>query len=174
MTYRLVVLVCIIFSAIVDVAAGIYNNDNEVFVSEQDSLVFYNLFDKLALEAESGGKISFNSDPRIMQLLELHRKKSFSQKGFEGFRIQIYSESSIDATIKTAENYKADFEKEFPDTRVYLKYFNPDFKIRVGNFRSKPECMSLLKKIKSKYPNCYPVKTFIYYSELETKEVETE
>lgn len=174
MIYRLVILVCIVFSAVINATAGKYCDGNKVLVSEQDSLVFYSLFDELSVESESGGKISFNNDSRIMQLLELHRKKSFSKKGFYGYRIQIYSESSIDADIKSAENYKAAFEKVYPETRVYLKYFNPDFKIRVGNFRSKLECMSLLKRIKRKYPNCYPVKTFIYYHELKKKEVETE
>lgn len=78
---------------------------------------------------------------------------------------------------------KTDFETEFPDIPVYLNYFDPDFKIRAGNFRSRLECIPVLKRIRSKYPACYPVKTDIPIQDLkklsqpqteETEELEEE
>lgn len=135
----------------------------------KDSLRYTSLYRELTKINYRGGKLTFNNDQRLNNLIELHRNISFSQKGFEGFRIQIYSESSVDTDIKYAEQYRDTFKYDFPDVRIYLKYFDPDFKIRVGNFRSKAECMALLKRIKNKYPRSYPVKTFIYYNELKQK-----
>ena len=174
MICRLVVLVCVVFSSFASVLGENICIEKELVKIDTDSLVINTLFDELSVETENGGKITFKNDERIKYLIELHRRLSFSKKGFSGYRIQIYSESSVDTDIKNAEQYKATFEQEFPDVKVYLKYFDPDFKIRAGNFRSKLECMSLLKRIKSKYPNSYPVKTFIYYNELKKEEIETE
>jgi len=174
MICRLVVLVCVVFFSVANVIGENLCGEKELVNIESDSLVFGTLFEELSFENEKGGKVTFTNDERIKQLIELHRKLSFSKKGFSGYRIQIYSESSVDTDIKNSEQYKVTFEQEFPGVKVYLKYFDPDFKIRVGNFRSKLECMSFLKRIKSKYTNSYPVKTFIYYNELKKEEIKTE
>ena len=54
------------------------------------------------------------------------------------------------------------FEETFQDIPAYLKYFDPDFKIRVGNYRNRLECIPDLHRIR----NSYAVKTEISLDEL--------
>lgn len=111
-------------------------------------------------------KFVIYQDKRIDTLLEQNRLANSKIKGFYGFRIQIYSKSSIDSSVKQAEDYKKAFEERFPELKVYLNYFDPDFKIRVGNFRDKIEAEAILRKIKQYYPDCYTVRTLISFKEL--------
>ena len=58
---------------------------------------------------------------------------------------QILSRSSYDTNIDSLKNYTKRFEEEFPDIPAYLQYTDPDFKIRVGNFRTRIEAIPALK-----------------------------
>ena len=112
-------------------------------------------FAKQLSETDSitGGKVIIHADPKIEQL-------------FQGYRIQILSRSSYGTNIDTLKSYTKRFEEEFPDIPAYLQYTDPDFKIRVGNFRSRIEAIPALKRIRKKYSGAYPVKTTIYLHEL--------
>lgn len=112
------------------------------------------------------GSLFFTQDKRLNDLLKLDTLISFSKQGFNGYRIQIYSESSIDSSVDQAHDYLKAFEEQFPNLRVYLNYYDPDFKIRVGNFRNKVECEGIIRKVKKIYPNCYTVRTFIFFKDL--------
>ncbi len=113
-----------------------------------------------------GVNIHISGDHRIEKLVRLNianKKKGYS---FKGYRIQILSASSFNSNVDSLKKYTEDFEKLFPDIPAYLQYFDPDFKIRVGNFHSRLEAIPALKRIRKKYPNSYPVKTDIYLKEL--------
>ena len=58
------------------------------------------------------------------------------------------------------------FEETFQDIPAYLKYIDPDFKIRVGNYRNRLECIPDLHRIRKIYPASYAVKTEISLDEL--------
>lgn len=53
----------------------------------------------------------------------------------QGFRVQVYSSTEIDA----ARAKKAEFEAAFPDEWFYLDYQAPTYKLRVGNFLTRFE-----------------------------------
>lgn len=119
------------------------------------------------------GSVHISGDPRIEQLTKLHIAVGRKKNSFQGFRIQILSRSSYNANIESLNKFVEEFSLEFPDIPVYLQYFDPDFKIRIGNFRSRLETIPTLKRIWKKYPNCYPVKTTIYWKELYQKQEQT-
>ena len=125
-------------------------------------------FVKRLSEADSitGGKVIIHADPKIEQLLKLNISVNRKEQLFQGYRIQILSRSSYGTNIDTLKNYTKRFEEEFPDIPAYLQYTDPDFKIRVGNFRSRIEAIPALKRIRKKYSGAYPVKTTIYLHEL--------
>jgi hypothetical protein len=139
------------------------NVSAQTIISTQEARV---LIDTLIQRDSSKPEFIIHQDNRIDALLELKRIESLKKRGFDGFRIQIYSESSIDSSLAEAEAYKSAFENRYPELKVYLNYFDPDFKIRVGNFRNKIECEGILHKIKHYYPNCYTVRTLISFKEL--------
>ncbi len=127
-----------------------------------------NFLEKLSQpDSITGGKIILHGDPKIEQLLKLNLSINKKERAFQGYRIQILSTSSYNVNIDTLKSYTQKFEEEFPDIRAYLQYTDPDFKIRVGNFRTRVEAIPALKRIRKKYAGAYPVKTIIYLNELD-------
>lgn len=124
------------------------------------------IFEKLAVIEENGGRIDIKENAPVNDLVRIHIQQNREQKTVPGYRIQIFSGSSYDYTVERLQQMKTDFETEFPDIPVYLNYFDPDFKIRAGNFRSRLECIPVLKRIRARYPACYPVKTDIPVQDL--------
>ena len=71
-----------------------------------------------------------------------------------GYRIQIY----FGQNRTKANEVKTDFLQLFPKTGAYLVYQQPNFKIRVGDFRSRLEASKFLKDIQSLYAAAFIVK----------------
>ncbi|MDQ3050305.1 MAG: SPOR domain-containing protein [Bacteroidota bacterium] len=71
-----------------------------------------------------------------------------------GYRIQIYFGS--DRT--KANEVKTDFLQLFPNKGAYLIYQQPNFKIRVGDHKTRLEAMKFLKEIQSLYSAAFIVK----------------
>lgn len=122
----------------------------------------------------SGGSIHISGDPRIDQLLRLIMSVNRKKSSFQGFRIQILSRSSYNVDMESLQRFTEEFSLDFPDIPIYLQYSDPDFKIRVGNFRTRLEAIPTLKRISKKYPNGYPVKTIIYLKEMNQDKEEEE
>lgn len=140
-------------------------------VSAQDTLtiepeIHYDIIQELKQQDNNGGSVKLNSSQKINNLLHLHVNQNKRNKSFSGYRIQIYSSNSLGSDITQLKQIRDNFEKNFPDVPAYLKYFDPDFKIRIGNFHSRLECIPTLHRIKKMYPASYPVKTDITLDEL--------
>ena len=58
-----------------------------------------------------------------------------ASEAVQGFRVQVYSSTEIDA----ARSKKAEFEAAFPDEWFYLNYQAPTYKLRAGNFLTRFE-----------------------------------
>lgn len=124
------------------------------------------IFEEILQIRENGGTTKLKAEPALNELLKLHIRANREHKTVSGYRIQIFSGNSYDYSIEQLQQIKSDFEKEFPDIPVYLNYFDPDFKIRAGNFRNRLDCIPLLKRIRRKHPSSYPVKTEIPIGDL--------
>lgn len=114
---------------------------------------------------DSIGAVQIYADERLSTLLEVDRNISSRNPGFEGYRIQIFSGQSVDKEKALAERER--FQNLYPGVRVYVVYKAPDFRVMVGNFRTKLEAIPLYKIIQKEFPNCYPVKTKINFVDLE-------
>ena len=79
----------------------------------------------------------------------------------QGYRIQIYSENSSRSDMEELRKKCEEFNEFFPDIPVYLEYYDPDFKIRAGNFETKLASIPSLKRIRTRYPSAYSIKTDI-------------
>lgn len=126
----------------------------------------HDILQELNTPGTNGGSVKLECAPDINNLLNLHIQLNKKHNSFPGYRIQIYSSTSLQTSVVQLRQMRDNFEKEFPDIPAYLKYFDPDFKIRVGNFRSRLDCIPALHRIKKKYPSSYPVKTDITLNEL--------
>jgi len=93
-------------------------------------------------------------DSLVHVLVNRHIAINQAKKTMPGFRIQIYFGS--DRT--KANEVKSDFLQLFPNKGSYLVYQQPNFKIRVGDFKTRLEAMKFLKEIQSLYSAAFIVK----------------
>ena len=73
-----------------------------------------------------------------------------------GFRVQLTSESGQGSQAR-ANDVKARFMSNYKDINSYLVWEAPNFKIRVGDFRTKFEAAMFWKQIQAEFPNSYVV-----------------
>ena len=110
-------------------------------------------------------------DSRIDTLLQRHIAMNKRRNGLEGYRLEIFFNSDHDAREKALE-VKTEFLKQYPDLDAYIQFQAPNFRVRVGNFRTKSEALKVKERIKQYYPNAFRVDDIIQYPELITEENE--
>jgi hypothetical protein len=102
------------------------------------------------------GKIEILQDVRISQLVEKHIEYNQNQKGIPGFRVQIFFDSGNNARNK-ANVIKAEFIAKYPEVEAYLLFQEPNFKVRVGDFRTRLDAERFEKAIENSYQGAYVV-----------------
>jgi len=103
-----------------------------------------------------------DADARLQTLV--NKDVEINSEGKEkGYRVQIY----FGADKTQANEIKAKFLAEFPndDVHAYDIYEVPNFKIRVGDFRTRLEAYAFLKKIKADFPMAFIVESDIEYDD---------
>jgi|SRR3954468_2316620 hypothetical protein len=121
----------------------------------------------LRLSAQSytdTGKVSLIQDHRINELLTKNIESN-SKASLKGYRVKIH----FGADKNKAKEIKAKFMMQFPSVAAYEKYDQPNFNIRVGDFRTKLEAYKFLKQIQSEFPAAFIVQDEIEFPELETE-----
>ncbi len=84
--------------------------------------------------AQSTGEITINTSPEIKKFVAKRIAHNKAQNRIDGYRIQIYYGSENGAI--SARNK---FIGLFPNTATYIDYESPDWKVKVGNFKTKLE-----------------------------------
>jgi len=92
---------------------------------------------------------TINMEEGIDQLLQKNQEINILKNGIEGYCIQIYTGTSREESI----NIKYKFKKTFPEitTISYIRE-NPNWKVKVGKFRTKMEAQKLHSIVKSQFP----------------------
>lgn len=99
-----------------------------------------------------------HADPKIKVLVAKH-KEVLEKANLQGYRVQIY----FGADKAKARDVKSRFLASYAsEAHAYEIYEAPNFKIRVGDFRSRLEAYRFLKKIRADFPA-----SFIVSSEIE-------
>lgn len=73
-----------------------------------------------------------------------------------GFRIRIFSGSGHDAFQKANET-RARFLSQYEDIKAYISYVAPDYKVYVGDCRTRSEVLKLFRKINKDFPYAFLV-----------------
>lgn len=102
------------------------------------------------------GVVTINQDKDIDVLL--HLKKEINRTG-SNYKIQIYN-----GNRSGAEKTRLEFRNSFSNWSTYIKYETPNYKIWIGNFKTRLEADRALLKIKRKFNNA-----FIFKPKKETK-----
>jgi hypothetical protein len=95
-------------------------------------------------------------DPIVDKMLEWHIENNKIRNKIDGFRVEIFFSSNIDAKEKALKK-KMEFLSVYPENTVHIKYVSPNFRVRVGDFRTKNEALKLYKEIKDNYPVAFIV-----------------
>ncbi len=99
-------------------------------------------------------------DSRLEELLKRHAFINSEKEGIPGYRIRIFSESGHEAR-NNATNARAEFYEKYPDIEAHLVYDEPNFKVYVGDFRTKSQALKVLSEIDKDYPRAFIVSTYI-------------
>ena len=93
-------------------------------------------------------------DDRVDMLVEKHIKINQTLKTIEGFRIQVFSESGINSKT-SAYAMKDELISRYPDMGVYLTFKSPNYKVRVGDFRTRLDAQRFMNELAADYPNSF-------------------
>ncbi len=98
------------------------------------NIVFFNLLLAFLILSSTSifAQSSTKTNPQIKRLIE--KKRAFNQSYGYGYRIQIYYGNETKA--KTVLNK---FKLDFPEVFTKLDYDKPDWKVQVGNYKTKLE-----------------------------------
>ncbi len=96
------------------------------------------------------------ADKEVQDLLARKRQENL-REAVTGYRIQIYYGLS-EAKARSIQN---NFMTLFPDIPVRLFYSQPEWKVHVGNFRTKLEAERALKQIREEFASAFILKTKI-------------
>lgn len=110
------------------------------------------------------GKVVIHQDDRIDNLIEKHIYLNKNGK-LEGFRVQIFYDSGNNSKNR-AFAQKAKFLAEYPEVSAYLSFQSPNYKVRVGDFRSRLDADGFKARIIGTFTDAFVVKDEINYPDL--------
>lgn len=96
---------------------------------------------------------NINQDPKFEQLLNEKRKINTSLTVNESYKIQIFNGNS-----ENAKKTLNEFRQLFKETDATIVFNTPNYKVWVGNFRSRIEAEKTLADIKGQYKNVLLIK----------------
>lgn len=117
--------------------------------------------------AQTDGKVRINADPR----LESEMQKDIAHHDstdLRGYRIQIYFGNNR----SDAEKIERKFKSLFPDNRdeVYLRYYQPYWRVRIGNYYRKIDAQHLLHELTKEFENVLLIKDEIELPKLDVSD----
>ncbi|MCK0122962.1 SPOR domain-containing protein [Gelidibacter sp. F2691] len=110
------------------------------------ALIALSLFSTTHVVVAQQGTVSVDQPKDIDKLLEF--KKDL--RSMEAFRIQVYNGSR-----GGAESAKSQATSLFPEWSNSIEYEQPNYKIWVGNFRTRLEADRALMTVKKSYANAF-------------------
>jgi hypothetical protein len=106
--------------------------------------------------------VSYDIENGVTTLEELHANAWTKVKRVEGYRIQLISLSGTNSKA-IVEKMQIDFNIKFPEIPAYVTYFEPNFRLRVGDFKTKLEAYHVYQSINSSFPGAFIIKDKIEY-----------
>ncbi len=110
--------------------------------------------------------IEIFQDSRIDSLVQIHIDYNQAQDGIPGFRVQIFFDSGNFSHQKATEVIEK-FHKRYEDTPAYISWKAPNYRVRVGDFRTRIEAEGFLAKIKYRYPSAFVIPSKINFPKVE-------
>lgn len=101
-------------------------------------------------QSHEPGEITIIADPRIKSL---DLKKAENPTKLDGYRVQIFF-----GDRGKAQEMRGEFIRKYPNTKAYISYLAPNFRLRVGDFRTRIESEKFKNEVNRSFPGSYIVK----------------
>ncbi len=106
------------------------------------------------------GHIQIIQDDKVDLLVSKHIQINQNREGIEGYRIQIFFDSGNNSKTKAQSIYEG-FKAKYPEVKAYLSFKSPNYKVRVGDYRTRLDAQRFLNDIIIEYPNAWIIADFI-------------
>jgi len=109
----------------------------------------------------SAGHLTIVGDTEVSQLVQKHIELNERVRTIPGYRIQVASLSGTSSKSR-AFDMKERFALLYPEAQAYVVFDEPNFKVKVGDFRTRLEAYVFLLRIRDNFPgtiikdNIYP------------------
>lgn len=100
-----------------------------------------------------GQNTTVNQDPKFEQLLKEKRKVNAAIVSNSRYKIQIFTGNN-----ELSKKALIDFRKQFSEYDATIVFFTPNYKVWIGNYKTRIEAERNLKVIQKKYPNALLIK----------------
>ena len=109
-----------------------------------------------SVSAQEKGTVQVTKDPQIDSLIAKRlalskNNRSGSSIEVSGFRVQIFS--GLERQQAYAEQAK--FKIRFPAYNVYISYVQPNYRVRIGDFRTRLEAEKFMIELKRYYSSMF-------------------
>ena len=110
----------------------------------------------LAAQTIREGNVEIICDPAVNRLVETHIRFNEGLDGIPGYRIQVFFDSGNNSKTKGQAFYES-FSARYPGVAAYLTFKAPNYKVRVGDFRTRLDAVRFLREILPDYPGAYVI-----------------
>lgn len=109
------------------------------------------------------GEITIYQDTSVASLIKRNTTWTDSKVSMSGYRLQIH----LGADRIKANEIRVQFLKDHPATEAYLLYQQPNFKVRVGDYKTRLEAVKALQILGISYPGAFIVKDEVKFPKSE-------
>lgn len=102
---------------------------------------------------DGSGSVTYVYDTGVEAFMDAMKSKDYKP---DLFRVQLTSESGTGSQLR-ANEVKARYVANHKGYNVYLIWEAPNFKVRVGDFRTKLEAAAYWKQLREEFPSSYVV-----------------
>lgn len=113
------------------------------------------------LNLQKKGSLTVVMEPDVEWLLETYKGMNSSKKELTGYRVQIFN-----GKRQQMMKLRSEFVDVFPNVPVYNLYESPEYKLQVGDFRTRLEAENFLRQVNAEFGSGFVVKTMIKFPKL--------
>lgn len=115
----------------------------------------------------SPGQVKISQDSRIDQIVQFigEPQAGSSDVKIKGYRVQLFFDTDKDQVNQK----KADYLSRHDNNPAYVDYLQPNFRLRVGNFRTKLQAQHWQNEVRFDFPDAIIVEDWIDLPNLKTE-----
>lgn len=110
------------------------------------SIILFGFFSLTSIAQQKEGVVQIETSTKIDEIIAKKKQFNKSLKTTKGYKIQLFYGNE-----KNSYKIKEEFEALFPEIETKIIFSSPQWKVHVGNFRTRLEADRNLVDIKNKY-----------------------